>query len=66
MKVGPGIFFARTLDKKFSRRKIMQKEQSHLKMTLLLIKDWDGFQIAMREFMLQTCYLKNSNLEVCR
>jgi len=30
----------------------MQKEQAHLKMTLLLIKDWDGFQTAMREIML--------------
>ena len=29
----------------------MKKEQAHLKMTLLLIKDWDGFQIAMREIM---------------
>jgi hypothetical protein len=32
----------------------MQKEQAHLKMTLLLIKDWDGFQIAMREIMIRT------------
>ena len=47
-----GIFFARTLDKHFSRRRNMQKEQAHLKMTLLLIKDWDGFQTAMREIML--------------
>ena len=31
----------------------MQKEQAHLKMTLLLIKDWDGFQTAMREMMLR-------------
>jgi hypothetical protein len=31
----------------------MQKEQVHLKMTLLLIKDWDGFQVAMREMMLR-------------
>ena len=51
MKVGPGFFFARTLDKHFSRRRNMQKEQAHLKMTLLLIKDWDGFQTAMREIM---------------
>jgi iron complex outermembrane receptor protein len=29
----------------------MQKEQAHLKMTLLLIKDWDGFQTAMRGMM---------------
>jgi hypothetical protein len=29
----------------------MQKEQAHLKMTLLLINDWDGFQVAMREMM---------------
>ena len=31
----------------------MQKEQAHLKMTILLIKDWDGFQTAMREMMLR-------------
>ena len=31
----------------------MQKEQAHLKMTLLLINDWDGFQTAMREMMLR-------------
>ena len=31
----------------------MQKEQAHLKMTLLLINDWDGFQVAMREMMLR-------------
>ena len=24
-------------------------EQSHLKITLLLVKDWDGFQAAMRQ-----------------
>ena len=24
-------------------------EQSHLKITLLLVKDWDGFQTAMRQ-----------------
>ena len=30
----------------------MKQEQIHLKMTLLLIRDWDGFQIAMREIML--------------
>jgi hypothetical protein len=30
----------------------MQKEQAHLKMTLLLINDWDGFQKAMRQMML--------------
>ena len=26
----------------------MKHEQAYLKMTLLLIKDWDGFQMAMR------------------
>ena len=31
----------------------MQKEQAQLKMTLLLINDWDGFQVAMREMMLR-------------
>ena len=29
----------------------MKQEQVQLKMTLLLIKDWDGFQLAMREAM---------------
>jgi len=29
----------------------MKQEQTHLKMTLRLIRDWDGFQIAMREIM---------------
>jgi len=30
----------------------MKQEQVQLKMTLLLIKDWDGFQLAMRAIML--------------
>jgi hypothetical protein len=51
MKVGPGIFFARTLDKLIFRRRKMKHEQALLKMTLLLIRDWDGFQIAIREIM---------------
>jgi len=51
MKIGPGYFFARTLDENYSRRITMQHEQAQFKMTLLLIKDWDGFQVAMREFM---------------
>ena len=29
----------------------MLQEQTHLKMTLLMIRDWDGFQRAMRETM---------------
>ena len=29
----------------------MKQEQALLKLTLFLIKDWDGFQIAMREIM---------------
>jgi len=32
----------------------MKQEQAHLKMTLLLIKDWDGFQVAMREIMIRS------------
>jgi len=31
----------------------MNQEQTHLKMTLLLIKDWDGFQAAMRGIMVR-------------
>jgi len=27
----------------------MKQEQTHFKMTLLLMKDWDGFQAAMWE-----------------
>jgi len=30
----------------------MQQEQVHLKITLLLINDWDGFQRAMRKNMI--------------
>ena len=33
-------------------------EQSHLKITLLLVKDWDGFQAAMRQGL-----LKNQTLQ---
>jgi hypothetical protein len=32
----------------------MKQEQTHLKMTLLLIRDWDGFQLAMRGMMLHS------------
>jgi hypothetical protein len=49
MEIGPGIFFARTLDEHFSRRMAMKKELTHSKLTLLLITNWDGFQTAMRE-----------------
>jgi hypothetical protein len=59
MKIGPGYFFARTLDENFSRRKRMKHEQTQLKMTLLLIKDWDGFQAAMREMILRTARRSN-------
>jgi hypothetical protein len=52
IEIGPGIFFTRPLDKHFSRRKEMKQEKIHFKMTLLLIRDWDGFQLAMREIML--------------
>ena len=44
----------------------MQKEQVHLKMTLLLIKDWDGFQLAMREIMLHAGQGKNLAQGACR
>jgi hypothetical protein len=54
MKIGPGFFLPGPLINFFSRRRKMQKEQAHLKMTLLLINDWDGFQVAMREMMLRT------------
>jgi hypothetical protein len=53
MKIGPGFFLLGPLINIFSRRRNMQKEQVHLKMTLLLIMDWDGFQVAMREMMLR-------------
>ena len=33
-------------------------EQSHLKITLLLVKDWDGFQSAMRQGLLKNQTLR--------
>ena len=36
----------------FQGEKKMKQEQTHLKMTLLLMKDWDGFQMAMRKIMM--------------
>ena len=53
MKIGPGFFLPGPLINLFSRRRKMQKEQTHLKMTLLLVKDWDGFQTAMRKTMMR-------------
>lgn len=44
----------------------MQKELAHLKMTLLLIKDWDGFQKAMREIMLFGGFPANNKRRTCR
>ena len=44
----------------------MKKELAHFKMTLLLIKDWDGFQQAMREIILHADQGKNSTYRVCR
>ena len=44
----------------------MKKELAHLKMTLLLIKDWDGFQLAMREIMLHADQSKKVTYGVCR
>ena len=38
----------------------MKQEQTHLKMTLLLMKDWDGFQMAMRKSMLRSDKRSNS------
>ena len=32
----------------------MKQEQTYLKMTLLLISDWDYFQVAMRKIMLSS------------
>jgi len=31
----------------------MKQEQTHSKMTLLMVKDWDGFQMAMRKTMIR-------------
>ena len=44
----------------------MKKELTHLKMTLLLIKDWDSFQLAMRELMVHAGQNKNSAYGGCR
>lgn len=42
-------------------------EQSHLKITLLLVKDWDGFQTAMRRGLLKKQILqKNKTGELTR
>jgi len=30
----------------------MKQEQTHLKMTLLLMKDWEGFHMAMGNIMM--------------
>ena len=39
-------------------------EQSHLKITLLLVKDWDGFQTAMRQGLQKSqTFLKNKSRE---
>ena len=43
----------------------MQKELSLLKTTLLLIKDWDGFQKAMREIQAAASWPKRTGQEVC-
>jgi hypothetical protein len=32
----------------------MKQEQTQLRMTLLLIRDWDGFQAAMREIVMRS------------
>jgi len=32
----------------------MKQEQTHLRMTLLLIRDWDGFQAALREIVMRS------------
>jgi len=36
-----------------------RREQTHLKITLLLVKDWDGFQTAMRQGL-----IKNQTLQI--
>jgi len=38
----------------------MKQEQANLKMTLLLIKDWDGFQVAMRAVMQHSDTMKHA------
>ena len=37
-----------------------RQEQSHLKITLLLVKDWDGFQTAMRRGLMKNQALQTS------
>jgi hypothetical protein len=32
----------------------MKQEQTQLRLTLLLIRDWDGFQAAMREIVMRS------------
>jgi hypothetical protein len=33
---------------------MMKHEQAYLKMTLLLIKDWDSFQLVMRKILIRS------------
>jgi len=55
-----GFFLPGPLSKIFSRRMGMKQEQANLKMTLLLIKDWDGFQVAMRAVMQHSDTMKHA------
>jgi len=38
----------------FQGEKKMKQEQTHFKMTLLWVKDWDGFQVAMGRIMMHS------------
>jgi hypothetical protein len=54
MKVGPGFFMPGPLMKPaFKGTNMTRHELAHLKETLLLVKDWDGFQMAMRRGLLK-------------
>jgi len=40
-------------------------EQAHLKITLLLVKDWDGFQTAMRRGLLKNQIFQTDQTKEC-
>jgi hypothetical protein len=42
----------------------MKQEQAHVKMTLLLIRDWDGFQAAMRNVMQDSDTMKQASWRI--
>jgi hypothetical protein len=42
------------MNKNIKGGRMLKNEQTYLKITLMLIRDWDGFQAAMRRALLKT------------